>query len=126
MKPDTRVCKNCGKEINRGTWCSDKCRKAYVRNPDKDTPKSDKNPDKPNPDTQKSDKFRNSLTNTDKTFYDRALRDFKGNPYYRFGEINPAERNCILESCGKSFKTSLKLLNYCSYDHYREAIGGRK
>lgn len=25
------TCNNCGKPINRGKWCSDKCRKAYSR-----------------------------------------------------------------------------------------------
>lgn len=44
----TLTCSNCAKPINRGKWCSDKCRKSYVRafegkgakvyNPDKTKP----------------------------------------------------------------------------------------
>lgn len=123
MKPDKIMCQNCSKQIARGRWCSDKCRKSFNR-------KSDTNPDKLKSDIEKSDKidFTTSpevslgfkLTETDKTFYNRAMKDF-GEPYYGFGE-HTKERECILPSCGKKFKTSLSLLKYCSYKHYTDAL----
>ena len=83
------------------------------------------NPDKPNPDTSKPDKFRDGLTTTDKTFYDRAMRDF-GEPYYRFNQLDkdgePIMRELKCAQCGKSFTTTLSLNKYCSYEHYHESL----
>jgi hypothetical protein len=56
----------------------------------------------------------NNLTPTDKTFYDRAMRDFK-EPYYRFSDTIRKEK-CAF--CSKEYKTSLSLNRYCSYEHY--------
>lgn len=129
MKPDKKTCLNCTEEVsNRAKFCSDKCRKQYERNSDKTTPElghlsdleaktelGQANSDK--------DEFRATLTKTDKTFYDRALRDFK-EPYYRFGETEATEKVC--SRCGEKFKTSLALLKYCSYEHYSDTIAGKK
>ncbi len=124
MKPDKNTCLNCSKGISpRATYCSDKCTKAYKRN-------SDKRSDKPNSDNPKNelghtnsdkDDFRASLTKTDKTFYDRALRDF-GEPYYRF-DAPLKKDNCA--RCKTPFNTRMSLLIYCSYEHYSAAISGR-
>lgn len=69
------------------------------------------------------DTFRETLTKTDKTFYDRALRDFKGDPYYKFTD-DLREAEC--DKCGVKFKTGLSLLRYCSYEHYNQTIKGPK
>lgn len=120
MKPDKNTCLNCGKQISsKAKYCSDKCRKAYSR-------KSDINPDKLNPDTDKtqvgqpkSDTFRDSLTKTDKTFYDRAM-DLWGEPYYKFRPGEEREAKCGF--CGEKFKTTLSLNKYCSYQHYHQSL----
>ena len=125
MKPDKKTCLNCTTEIgNRAKFCSDKCRKQYERNSDKRSDKA--NSDKPNSELGQAnsdkDEFRATLTKTDKTFYDRAMRDFK-NPYYIFtGEVT--ERVC--DTCKDKFKTAMPLLRYCSYEHYSNTIGGKK
>lgn len=131
MKPDTNKCLNCNKEISsKAKFCSDKCRKAYSRNPDN---KSDKtNPDTPEIQVgqPKSDKpehepgFRATLTKTDKTYYDRAMRDM-GEPYYRFFGVPEHEVTCVREQCDAKFTTTLSLCRYCSYEHYKETISGR-
>lgn len=119
MKPDKLLCQNCQKEIPRGKWCSDKCRKAYARNPDK-------KPDISKPDTDKSQvgqivysgDIPSNITKTDKTFYDRAMKDF-GEPYYNFnGRLRKEE----CRKCGKKFDTRLSLLKFCSYGHYKIAF----
>lgn len=129
MKPDRVVCQNCGKEIDRGKWCSDKCRMANKRTakPEQSTAKVEQNT---NPNTNKGehlnpeqleneqpeqDTFRASLTKTDKTFYDRAMRDFK-NPYYNF-DAELHEEKCLF--CGEKFKTRLRMGRFCSYEHYK-------
>lgn len=133
MKPDPNNCLNCNKEIsNRAKYCSDKCRKQYERSNAGRSPNSDKRSDKPNPDTQKEptrtgpgqDGFRDTLTATDKTFYDRAIKDF-GKPYYKFSD-KIQEHTCAMGSCGKKFKTSLSMLRFCSYRHYSEALSGKR
>lgn len=147
MKPDKVTCNNCGIQILKGKWCSDKCRKAYSRksdNPDTQVgQKSDilvNKSDKINPDTDKSDKIstksdklgqltevqvgqtdditRTELTATDKTFYDRAMKDFN-EPYYNF---NSSERTLKCAYCGKEYTTCLSLNRYCCYEHYKTAI----
>ena len=123
MKPDPQQCKYCGKEIEgrKGKeFCSEAHSKAYRRNPDKAAAKPDIIPDKANPDTIIPDK----LTATDQTFYDRALRDFPPElqPYYKFGE---AVREETCHRCEKKFKTSLSLLKFCSYEHYRDSFTAR-
>lgn len=129
MKPDKVVCKNCGKQINKGKWCGDACRKAFSRT------KSDVQPGQKggqiNPDTDISlpgqanpdiDEFREGLTKTDKTFYDRALVTWK-EPYYDFGgEL----RTDVCGQCGSKYTTHMRLLKYCSYKCYTAAIGGRQ
>lgn len=131
MKPDKVICQNCGEQIEKGKWCSDKCRKAHGRKSDNPDTRVGQNPDKTNPDTDilqvgqaKSDKdeFRASLTKTDKTFYDRAMRDYK-EPYYKFG--SPVKEVICLH-CWNKFKTSLSMLRFCSYDHYSDALSGKK
>lgn len=128
MKPDKVTCNNCGIQILKGKWCSDKCRKAYSRksdNPDTQVgQKSDilvNKSDKINPDTDKTDNpdiTRTNLTATDKTFYDRAMKDFN-EPYYNF---NSSERTLKCAYCGKEYTTCLSLNRYCCYEHYKTAI----
>lgn len=128
MKPDKFTCQNCGKQIAKGKWCSDKCRMAFKRNPNK----SEQKPEHEQPEhTEKGEQTlpeqptrteppeREELSKTDKTFYDRAMKDFN-EPYYYFHELPLTTRNCL--RCGKEFKTTLRLLRYCSYNHYRKAL----
>ena len=118
MKPDKNVCLNCGKEISqRAKYCSDRCTKAYKRNSDKKGPEVGQNSDIPQLGQVKSD-----MTETDQTFYDRAMKDF-GEPYYKFGE-SEREETCL--QCDKKFKTTLSMLRFCSYKHYSDALAGRK
>lgn len=125
MKPDKNICLNCRTEISlRAKYCSDKCRKQYERNPDKRSDITNPDTDKSQVGQTKSDTFRDSLTKTDKTFYDRAMRDFK-EPYYKFDFDEPIQKKECAK-CGNNFKTRLHLLIYCSYDHYAQTIGGRK
>lgn len=132
MKPDKKTCLNCGKEIEgKKMYCDDACRMAFKRQPEQTSnPNTNKPehlvPEQPNPN---KDEFRATLTKTDKTFYDRAIRDFSGDKnYYRFtGDNNDGklqERVCL--NCGDKFKTLMPLLKYCSYEHYSETIGGKK
>lgn len=129
MKPDKNTCLNCGKQIgSRAKYCSDKCRMAYARNPNKqdaepeqitnpNTNKGEQNvPEQP---TRTNDSLRSTLSKTDKTFYDRAMKDF-GEPYYNF---DWAEREAKCGYCGAKYKTMLRLNRYCSYQHYSQAIG---
>lgn len=125
MKPDKRTCRNCNKDITdtKGTWCSDKCRMAFKRtNPNKDSEQPEQS--YPNSLKMNPNKFRDLLSNTDKSFYDRAMRDF-GESYYLFSS-KQTDKQCILQSCKLKFKTSLALLRYCSYDHYADSLGGKK
>jgi hypothetical protein len=132
MKPEPNKCLNCGKEVStRAKYCSDKCTKAHKRNSDKLGQKESLNSDisahnsdkselgQPNSDTLSAElkELRDSLTKTDKTFFDRAIRDFK-NPYYNYSSPLK-EDTCGL--CGKDFKTNLSLNRYCSYAHYSES-----
>ena len=126
MRPDKQTCKNCGKEIEgKKTYCDDACRMAFKRNPNKqpeqnNNPNTNKaeqiEPEQSNPNNDMD--FRSSLTETDKTFYDRAMKDF-GEPYYYFGN-NTHQEKCI--RCSKSFKTTLNALRFCSYQHYTEEL----
>lgn len=121
MKPDKLVCGNCGKEIPKGKWCSDKCRMANKRTkkPEQIIPNTNKSlPEQPNEQKPEQDDFRASLTKTDKTFYDRAMKDF-GEPYYRFGGDL---RKGVCGFCGAKFTTTLALNRYCSYEHYRLSL----
>lgn len=127
MKPDKVTCDNCGKEIGGGRWCSDKCRKAYGRKSDKLGQNVQEKADKSNPDTDilqvghgpgQIDELRASLTKTDKTFYDRAMKDF-GEPYYNFtGELKKSK--CGF--CSEAYTTNLSLNKYCSYNHYASGL----
>lgn len=140
MKPDLITCNNCGKPIPKGKWCSDKCRMAYKRTQPEQEGEQTNNPNTNKPEQMKPeqakveqpehDEFRATLTKTDRTFYDRAMRDFKKpdgtpDPYYNFGEKAVAEKVCDMGSCGVTFKTTLSLLRYCSYQHYSESLGGK-
>lgn len=80
------------------------------------------NPDISEPGHAKSDTFLDSLTKTDKSFYDRAIRDFK-EPYYKFGETERTEK-CL--QCDSEFKTTLSMLRFCSYEHYSDALAGKQ
>lgn len=72
------------------------------------------------PEQQGEQTLRDSLTKTDKTFYDRAMKDF-GEPYYHFqGTLK--KNKCGF--CGKAYSTNLTLNKYCSYQHYRESLSG--
>lgn len=128
MKPDKNTCLNCGKEIGlRAKYCSDKCTKAYKRNSDKLGQNGPIKSDKTNSDTENTqlghevghdEDLRSTLTKTDKTFYDRAMKDF-GEPYYRFGgELKKAK--CGF--CGDHYTTTLSLNKYCSYSHYADSL----
>lgn len=108
-------CKNCKKEIsNRAIYCSDRCRKADKRNSDKIDPEVGHNPDISELGHAKSD----TLTKTDQTFYDRQVRDELGDYYYF--SADRFDRTC--RQCKAKFTTSLKYNNYCSYEHYGEAL----
>lgn len=94
-------CVMCFQDISdksdKAKYCSDKCRKSYIRGRKKGEPDiyPDNNPDKP----------RTGLTRTDSVFE-------KENPnYYNYGE-EIKERNCF--TCGKDFTTRLALLKFCS------------
>lgn len=120
MKADPVFCNNCGVEIPKGKWCSDKCRMANKRTkkPEQISPNTNKIlPEQAKVEQPEQNDFRASLTKTDKTFYDRALKDF-GRPYYYYTD-NLQEKNC--ELCRAKFKTGLPLNRYCSYKHYSEA-----
>jgi len=134
MKPDINYCTNCKKEVSlRAKYCSDKCRKQYERKSDKLGHEVGQNvqikSDKSNSDTLKttnSDKlelsaelqdFRDSLSKTDKTFFDRAMKTFN-EPYYNF--ISPLRKaKCVI--CNKEYQTTLSLNRFCSYQHYDQA-----
>lgn len=125
MKPEKRVCEQCGKEITRGKFCSPKCKMANRRSVTNRNTVGDENVTQSvtnetvtsqKDESVTRDDFRADLTKTDKTFYDRAMRDFK-EPYYRF-EDKLREASCF--QCGKRYKTSLSLLRFCSYEHYKK------
>ena len=127
MKPDKIVCRNCGKQIDRGTWCSDKCRMAFKRKPEQkaehEQPEHEQKPEQTQPEQPESEQpeqnLRDTLSKTDKTFYDRAMKEW-GEPYYKFSEV---KRTVVCAQCGGKFTTSLSLNRYCSYGHYRESLG---
>lgn len=129
MKPDKRVCSypGCNEQIsNRAKYCSDAHRMAHNRNSNKPeqinpnkTQLEQPNPNKLNEPEQTAEQvlgFR--LTSTDQSFYDRAMRDFQ-EPYYRFSD-EIREEECIY--CGKKFKTGLRMLRYCKYEHYMKRV----
>lgn len=130
MKPDKVVCMNCGKQIQKGKWCSDSCRMAFKRNPniqpeqkpEQTNPNIDSNTNISQPEQDKAniDEFRAGLTKTDKTFYDRAINLWK-EPHYDFGGIL---RDSACAQCGDKYKTRMSLLKYCSYKCYSNAISG--
>lgn len=121
MKPDEVTCQNCGKQIAKGKWCSDKCRMAFKRKPEQ-KPKPNTNKGEQTIPEQHSPNIRDSLTKTDQTFYDRAMRDFE-KPYYNFSD-ELREEECL--HCGDKFKTSMAMLRFCSYQHYSDALSGKK
>lgn len=133
MRPDKKVCLYCGKEIDgKKLYCDDAHRMAFKRQSEQEPEQKD------NPNTNKVEQIlpeqaeteqpeqslRDSLTKTDKTFYDRAMKDFR-EPYYHFGEIPVTKKVCDRGDCKQTFKTTLRLLRYCSYDHYTRTISGR-
>lgn len=132
MKPDTRNCLQCGKEISRGKFCTPKHKMAFrrnsqtvtesVTNPESVTQKSVTNENVTHPEHEPG--FRDKLTKTDKTYYDRAMKEL-GEPYYRFLEAPERDQTCIRTTCSVKFKTTLTLCHYCSYDHYKQTISGR-
>lgn len=132
MKPDTLHCKNCGKDINKGTWCSDKCRMAYKRThqgeqkPEQTQPEHEQNaPEQANSNKPEHEPgFRAALTKTDRTYYDRAMKDF-AEPYYNFFSVPEHEQVCIRLGCTTKFKTCLSLCHYCSYEHYEQTLSER-
>jgi hypothetical protein len=116
MKPDKRECLYCGKDITdkrlSAKFCKDAHRKAFERNSDNPVKRTN---------VIKADKLRDSLTNTDKTFYDRAMNEW-GEPYYYFdGEL----REGVCRLCEKKFTTNLSLNRYCSYEHYNKDLAGK-
>jgi hypothetical protein len=87
--------------------------------PEHEQPKPEQiQPEQANPNTLSAElkELRDSLTKTDKTFFDRAIRDF-GYPYYNYDSFLK-EGTCIF--CKKPFKTNLSLNRYCSYQHYAD------
>lgn len=135
MKPDQRFCDYCGQELHGRAdrkFCSEAHRKAFVRS---NGDKADKIPqkggqikaDKQIESIEKDGEVQNgfnadNLTKTDRTFYNRAMKDF-GEPYYKFGEKEKHKEECL--QCKKKFTTTLGLLRFCSYNHYHEAISGK-
>lgn len=135
MKPDRVACQYCGKELDgkaNKKFCSDAHRMAFVRVKGSKANKPEHLPEQMEPEQQiegvekhgeiQFDVNPNKLTKTDKTFYARAMRDF-GEPYYRFGEKIHEE---VCKFCDKGFRTSLSLLAYCCYNHYRDSLAGKK
>jgi hypothetical protein len=142
MKPDIQFCKWCGNSLEGREgkeFCKDSHRKAYKRNPDKAPIIADNvrvsvqdiadiseneiiadNADKSEEDTPELS-LRDTLSKCDKTFFDRAMRDFN-DPYYRFSEDH---RKIICGFCGEKATTSLSLNRYCSYAHYKASISGK-
>lgn len=125
MKPDNNKCLYCGIEIsNKAKFCTDAHRKAYSRNSDK--PNSDTDKEQVG---QKSD-IRDTLTKTDKTFYDRndgidehGIMGIVGKDYYYF-DAPLRDEECL--HCGDKFQTNMKMLRFCSLNHYKDALAGRK
>ena len=126
MKPDKTVCLYCNTQIARGKYCSDAHRMAYKREHkgEQTTPPNPNKPEqiKPEHEAEQKNEQREQLTKTDKTFYDRAIKDF-GEPYYNFSN---ELREVTCDRCRKKFKTGLSLNRYCSYTHYSETITGVK
>lgn len=121
MRPDKITCQNCGKQIDRGKWCSDKCRMAFKRKePEQNKPEHEQKVEHSIPEQPESEQSEQdlNLTKADQTFYDRAMRDF-GEPYYYFSDV-VQEKKCA--NCNTKFKTSLRLNRYCSYKHYQETL----
>lgn len=124
MKPDLITCNNCGKPIVRGKWCSDKCRMAFKRiEPEQKLNPNTNKPEQIEPEHIKVEQpeqktLRDSLTKCDRTFFDRAMRDFH-EPYYIFTDTL---RDIICGFCGEKAKTGLSLNKYCSYDHYSKSL----
>lgn len=132
MKPDKVSCLYCRKELDgkaNKKFCSNAHRMAFVRVKSSNPHKTEHLPAQTEPEQQGSSienprgntfdgnpNIPGDLTATDRTFYDRAMKDF-GEPYYRFGEKQLEDKVCIY--CGKKFRTTLSLLRYCSYNHYR-------
>lgn len=124
MKPDKITCQNCGKQIQKGKWCSDKCRMALKRQgeqkPEHSVPEHEQMMENIQPE-QKFDMDEDSratLTKTDQTFFDRAMEDF-GEPYYNFNS-SVQEKSCTF--CGKRFTTMLSMNKNCSYEHYSQSL----
>lgn len=132
MKPDTRNCLQCGKEISRGKFCTPKHKMAYrrntptvtesVTNSENVTVGSVTNETVTHPEHEPG--FRAKLTKTDKTYYDRAMKDMS-EPYYHFLGVPEHDETCIRLGCGAKFRTTLSMCRYCSYAHYKETISGR-
>ncbi len=102
-------CLYCDKDISdKAKYCSEAHRKAYQRRTQAGQI--------PNPDSQKPTRTWDfDLTRTDLAFE-------KNKPgYYNFtDELH--KRKCM--TCGKDFKTRLKLLNFCSPQHMEDALNG--
>jgi hypothetical protein len=128
MKPDRKICRNCGKEIDgKKTYCDDACRMAFKRNKPEhldnpNTNKAEQN-EPEQAESEQPEQMRDFLTKTDKTFYDRAMLDF-GEPYYNFLEKPVYSATCL--RCRNKFKTTLGMLRFCSYQHYSASLSGRK
>lgn len=123
MKPEQLYCLNCNKEITRGKYCSDKCRMAYKRNPNKaNTQPEQMVPKGEQTRTESESEQKVEHTKADQTFYDRS-DSIIGKDYYIFdGPLH--EETCL--HCGDKFETHMPYLRFCSYRHYKDELGGRK
>lgn len=111
-------CKNCDKEYEaktkRSTFCSDNCKVAYHRNNSSVTESTVTSENDTEHVTETPDDINTiypSDLKTDKLFQDDAIKRDLGDRWLRFSDIVRAP-SCRV--CGKTFKTRLALLNYCS------------
>lgn len=128
MKPEKITCKNCGKQIDRGKFCSPRCKMAYRRSVTKEPQSVTESVtnETVTPKIEQSVTNDLKLTKTDRTFYDRndgpdehGLPGIIGKDYYIFDD-KLREEKCL--QCGAGFKTHMAMLKFCSYDHYKKAF----
>lgn len=100
-------CNNCTKEFeaktSRSRFCSTKCKQAAFRN--NPSQRSVTNV------TQTPSSVTQTLTKTDQLFQQDVINRSLGDNWLSFSPIVRSP-NCL--QCGKSFKTQLGLLRYCS------------
>lgn len=108
-----RECQNCGKEFKgteRAKFCSSKCRVQFNRDKDLVTQTQD----------SVTERVTQKYTKTDKEFQDHYsnIKDL-GPDWLKFGDV---VRNPTCGQCGKTFKTRLQMLRYCSLSCRSQAL----